>query len=66
MPAKSGRAWKQERATVHRGSTARPRSNKYSKSDNDQRPAPKSASRVWVGGYRRSDGTRVAGHYRAA
>jgi hypothetical protein len=66
MPAKSARAWKLERATVHRAGKARSRSNKYTKSDNDQRPAAGSRSRVWVGGYTRNDGTVVAGHYRAA
>ena len=54
------------RATVHRKGSDRPRSNKYSASDTDERPAKGSRTRVWVGGYRRKDGTRVEGHYRAA
>jgi hypothetical protein len=45
---------------------SRPRSNKYSASDNDKRPAPHSRSRVWVGGYTRTDGTKVHGYYRSA
>ena len=62
MPAKSGRAWKLERASVH--SDGKPRSNKYSGSDPDRKPGPGERSRVWVGGYTRKDGTKVPGHYR--
>ncbi len=65
MAAKSGRAWKQERASVTAKGAARPRSNKYSKSDSDRRPAPNSRDRVWIGGYTRGDGIKVKGHYRA-
>lgn len=57
-----GRSWKTERATVHRAGTPRPKSNKYSPSDSHARTGGK--SRVWVGGYTRSDGTHVEGHYR--
>lgn len=64
MPNKSGRAWKLERASVHEKGGARPRSNKYSPGDHDERPEAGTRSRVWVGGYRRADGTRVEGHYR--
>jgi hypothetical protein len=60
------RSWKNERASVSRKSTARPRSNKYSRSDQTKRPEAGSRSRVWVGGYTRSDGTAVEGYYRAA
>ena len=60
------RSWKMERASVSRKSQARPRSNKYARSDTTQRPAAGSRSRVWVGGYTRSDGTEVAGYYRGA
>ena len=60
------RAWKMERASVSRKSQKRPRSNKYSGSDTSRRPSAGSRSRVWVGGYKRSDGTEVAGYYRAA
>ena len=70
MPNKSGRAWKLTRATVHRKARramAHPeKSNKYSPHDSDRRPAKGSRNRVWVGGYKRSDGTYVAGHYRAS
>ena len=66
MPAKRGRAWKMERTTVRSAKKARSRSNKYTASDNDRRPAPGSRTRVWVGGYTRQDGTHVAGHYRAS
>ena len=62
----SGRAWKLERASVHRKTQARPRSNKYSASDSTKRPAPGERDRVWVGGYTRADGTKVEGYYRAA
>lgn len=64
MPAKEGRAWKQERATVHRKGASRPDSNKYSGSDKGKKPAAGERSRAWVGGYTRKDGTAVAGHYR--
>ncbi len=61
-----GRSWTMERGTVHRGGRARPRSNKYSKSDTtrDRKPAAGARGRVWVGGYVRTDGVRVKGHYR--
>ncbi len=64
MANESGRAWKMTRASVHKSGGGRPRSNKYSRSDEDERPASGTRSRVWVGGYRRADGTRVEGHYR--
>jgi hypothetical protein len=63
MPNRS--SWKNERASVSRKG-ARARSNKYSKNDQTERPGSGGRSRVWVGGYRRSDGTRVKGHYRSA
>jgi hypothetical protein len=65
MPSKKGRAWKLERASVHLEGGGRPRSNKYSASDHDQVPAPGTRSRVWVGGYTRTDGRKVRGHYRS-
>ncbi len=64
MASKQGRAWKLERASVHTKGKSRPRSNKYAPADQDERPAPGTRSRVWVGGYTRSDGRKVAGHYR--
>jgi hypothetical protein len=54
-----------ERASVHTRGSDRPRSNKYSGSDSSQRPEPGSRERVWVGGYTRSDGRKVRGHYRS-
>jgi hypothetical protein len=59
-------SWKMERASVTVQSRSRPRSNKYSRSDDERKPMPGERTRVWVGGYQRSDGTKVAGHYRAA
>jgi hypothetical protein len=64
MPNKSGRSWHMTRATVHKKKAQRPRSNKYSASDTDERPRVGARSRVWVGGYNRADGTHVEGHYR--
>lgn len=61
---RGGRSWKMERASISRGSNNRPKSNKYSKSDKDDKPTPGSRSRVWVGGYTRADGTKVEGYYR--
>lgn len=63
---RSSRSWKMERASVSKRGSARPRSNKYSKSDTTERPSAGSRSRIWVGGYTRTDGTRVEGYYRAA
>ncbi|MDY3559649.1 hypothetical protein R5W23_000660 [Gemmata sp. JC673] len=60
-----GRAWKMERASVSVPGKSRPRSNKYSDGDADQRPAPGTREQVWVGGYTRANGTKVEGHYRA-
>ena len=65
MPAAKGRTWKQERASVHGKGKSRPRSNKYAKSDTDRKPSAGTRQRVWVGGYKRSDGTPVKGHYRS-
>lgn len=62
--ATRGRSWKMERASVDVKGKERPRSNKYAKSDDDEKPEDR--SRFWVGGYRRSDGTKVRGHYRNA
>ena len=59
----SKRSWKMERASVSRKPVARPRSNKYSRSDSSKQPEA-DRSRVWVGGYERADGTRVSGYYR--
>jgi len=64
MANKSGRAWKLERASVN-GKGSRPRSNKYSASDADRKPAPGSREKIWVGGYTRSDGSEVQGYYRS-
>ena len=64
MPASKGRAWKMERASVSVSGRTRPRSNKYSRADPGQKPAPHSRSKVWVGGYVRTDGRKVSGHYR--
>jgi hypothetical protein len=65
MAHPKGKSWKLELASVHRKAKTRPRSNKYSKSDSDTKPAPHSRGKVWVGGYVRSDGRKVKGHYRA-
>jgi hypothetical protein len=64
MATKQGRSWKLTRATVHKQGAPRPRSNKYSASDKDERPMQGDRSKVWVGGYTRSDGVHVEGHYR--
>ncbi len=68
--AKSGKhsnrgSWKNERASVHKKNTPRPRSNKYrpSPADTSTRPAAHTISRFWRGGYTRKDGTHVEGHY---
>ncbi|HKY03852.1 MAG TPA: hypothetical protein VJQ56_03125 [Blastocatellia bacterium] len=65
MPNKTGRGWKMERASVSERGKSRPRSNKYSGTDNSKKPAPGARSRVWVGGYDKSDGTHVEGYYRS-
>jgi hypothetical protein len=58
-----GRAWKNERASVSKKNTTRPKSNKYSKSDTTTRPEGASTERYWRAGYTRKDGTKVKGHY---
>lgn len=55
--------WKIERASVHRGGS-RAKSNKYTKNDADDRPAPHTRSKVWIGSYTRADGRKVEGHFR--
>jgi hypothetical protein len=57
--------WKMERASVTLKRRRRPRSNKYSHSDSHGAPQARSRQRVWVAGYKRSDGTKVTGHYRS-
>ena len=59
----SGRAWKNERASVNRKIKSRPRSNKYSGSDKSKRPKAGTTEQYWRAGYTRKDGTRVKGHY---
>ncbi len=61
----SGRAWKNERASVNRGGSAKTKSNKYrSNSDSKSRSdADNKGERYWRAGYTRSDGTKVKGHY---
>jgi hypothetical protein len=63
MQTKKGRSWKMERASMTHNN--RSRSNKYSAHDSKPKPAAGSRQQIWVGGYRRSDGTRVHGYYRA-
>ena len=57
----AGRSWKNERASVTKKSTSRPKSNKYSASDESKRKD--SAEQYWRAGYTRADGTKVKGHY---
>jgi hypothetical protein len=64
MAQSKSRSWKMERANVHTSGSSRPRSNKYSGSDTSVKPAAGTREKVWVGGYRKADGTEVAGHYR--
>lgn len=60
----SGRAWKNERASVPSKNKSRPKSNKYSQaSDNSKRSKAESTSQYWRAGYTRKDGTKVKGHY---
>lgn len=54
MPAKAGRAWKQERAT----------DRKYSDSDAHPEPTHGEREKFWVSGYTRADGRKVAGYYK--
>jgi hypothetical protein len=65
MPNSKGRSWKNERASVTVPGRSKPRSNKYSGGDSDTKPGPGERERCWVGGYTRSDGTKVHGYYRA-
>jgi hypothetical protein len=65
MGQAKGRAWKQERASVKVAGKTKPRSNKYSGGDSGKKPSPGSRQQVWVGGYTRTDGTKIKGYYRA-
>jgi hypothetical protein len=58
-------SWKMERASVHRNSSSRPRTNKYRPrpADTTNRPSAGSTARFWRGGYHRKNGTYVQGHY---
>jgi hypothetical protein len=64
MATKSGRTWKLERASVDVENKSRPRSNKFSESDSHAAPEAGSRKKAWVGGYTKTDGTEVKGHYR--
>ena len=57
----TGRSWKTERASVSKKATSRPKSNKYSASDESKRQD--NAEQYWRAGYTRADGTKVKGHY---
>ena len=63
--SKNNRSWKMERASVLQADKSRPRSNKYSASDSSRKPAPRHSRQIWVGGYKRADGSKVKGYYRA-
>lgn len=56
-----GRTWKNERASVNNKNKSRPKSNKYSASDQGKRKD--NAEQYWRAGYTRKDGTKVKGHY---
>jgi len=58
----SGRAWKNERASVNTQNRSRPRSNKSSRTS-DTTKRSESVSQYWRAGYTRKDGTKVKGHY---
>jgi len=57
----AGRSWKNERASVNKNNRSRPKSNKYSTSD--ERRREDNAEQYWRAGYTRADGTKVKGHY---
>jgi hypothetical protein len=57
----AGRSWKNERASVTKNNKFRPKSNKYSASDESKRED--NAEQYWRAGYTRADGTKVKGHY---
>ena len=57
----AGRSWKNERASVNKNNKSRPKSNKYSASDESKRQD--NSEQYWRAGYTRADGTRVKGHY---
>jgi hypothetical protein len=60
----SGRAWKNERASVTSKNKSHPKSNKYSRtSDSSKRPSAGTSKQYWRAGYTRKDGTKVKGHY---
>ncbi len=54
MATKKG-SWKAERTTER----------KYSGGDSDTKPAPGERDKIWVSGYTRADGKKIAGYWRA-
>jgi hypothetical protein len=56
-----GRTWKNERASVNKKNKSRPKSNKYSSTDQSKRK--NNSEQYWRAGYTRKDGTKVKGHY---
>jgi hypothetical protein len=65
MATSKASRWKGERASVNDRGRSRPRSNKYSGGDTTKRPPAGARGQVWVGGYRRADGSKVSGYYRS-
>jgi len=59
----SGRAWKNERASVKRGKGSQPKSNKYRPASDKSDRKKNEGERYWRAGYTRRDGTKVKGHY---
>jgi hypothetical protein len=57
----AGRSWKNERASANKNDKSRPKSNKYTASDESRRKD--NAEQYWRAGYTRADGTKVKGHY---
>ena len=56
MATKQGSGtWKKERTTGRR----------YSGGDSDTKPGPGERDKVWVSGYTRADGKKIAGYWRA-
>ena len=60
----SGRAWKNERASVKSKNKSGSKTNKYrASSDSSKRPKAGTSEQYWRAGYTRKDGTKVKGHY---
>ena len=59
MVTRSGNSWNLERLSVDAGQGVRPGSIKPTQTDLDKRPLSRASEQSWLGGFVKSDGTKV-------